>query len=257
MNLRKQFISLFVPLLFLSSCNFKSKDKAPVYIQPQLLDTIFSSSFEGVIPCPDCPGIETTIKIFNDSTISRTVYYQGKNELPQTKVGTWVLKDSIFEAKFDRDKLFYKIKSGNVILRVGSDFKEVQGQLADDYVLRRAKPFDLNFFMGDYYSGVRTDDHKKLVLNQLKKNLISVELTTYFKNDSIAKCKFHLEAKLNKENMIEVPIGNKKDSVQPLMKILFTIKEAHVFYEYVPKDSIPLKCKDSLHINYQGTYLKR
>lgn len=257
MNLKNQFLSLVIALAALSSCNKKDKEIPPVFIQPQLLDTIFSNSYEGIIPCPDCPGIETKIRIFNDSTISRTIYYQGKNELPQTKMGTWKLKDSIFEASFDREKLFYKIKSGNIILRVGSDLKEVEGKLANDYVLRKENAFDIQKYLGEYVLGDFAAQHNKLNLSIDKKKNIEIALASILENDSIAKCNIHLKGKLNKENIIEVNLGNEKDSVKRLMKILFTVKEAHVYFENISKDSIALKCNDSLKTNYQGTYNKR
>lgn len=256
MNFRNQLFSISIIVFSLTSCNFKDKNEKPVFIEPQLLDTIFSNAYQGIIPCPDCAGIETTLRIFNDSTISRTIYYQGRNDLPITKTGTWKLKDSIFEAKFDREKLFYKIKSGNLILRVGSDLKEIKGNLANDYVLRKAEPFDLEKHLGNYHLGDITSNYNKLTLTKLKKNTIGIDLYSHLENDSIAKCTLKLEGKLNKENIIEVPLGDKKDNLQQMLKILFTIKEAHVFYENVPKDSIVLNCKDSLNIDYQGTYLK-
>lgn len=254
---RKHLLAIFLAAVTLASCNFKDKDKPPVVIQSELLDSIFSNSFEAIIPCPDCAGIETTIRIFKDSTISRTIYYQGRNELPQTKMGTWKLKDSIFEAKFDREKLFYKIKSGNTILRVGSDLKEVDGDLAKNYIFKSAKPFEMDHHLGTYFMGNQSENYNKLEITQHKKNNISIELSSYLANDSIAKCLLSLNGKLNKENVIEVQLNEKSDSIQKLMKILFTVREAHVFFENVSKDSMALKCKDSLNINYQGTYLKR
>lgn len=256
MNLKTQIISLTFIALAFTSCSLKDKEKLPVHIQPQLLDTIFSSSYEGIIPCPDCAGIETKIKFYKDSTIRRTVYFQGRNELPETKTGTWKLKDSIFEAKFDRDKLFYKIKSGSLILRVGSDLKEVKGDLAKEYVLKKAESFDLDKYLGIYYLGSLSENYNKLTLSQIKKNTVKIAFSAFLENDSISKCNLNFEGKLNKENIIEVNIGSKKDSLQKLMKILFTIKEAHVYFENIPKDSIALKCSDSLQINYQGSYLK-
>lgn len=254
---RKHLLTIFLAAITLGSCNFKDKDKPPVVIQPELLDSIFSNSFEAIIPCPDCAGIETTIRIFKDSTISRTIYYQGRNELPERKMGTWKLKDSIFEAKFDREKLFYKIKSGNSILRVGSDLKEVEGDLAKNYIFKSTKPFSIEDHLGSYFMGNQAENYNKLEIIQNKKNNISIELSSYMINDSISKCLLKFNGKLNKENTIEVQLSEKNDSIQQLMKILFTVREAHVFFENVSKDSIPLKCKDSLNINYQGTYLKR
>jgi len=257
MILRKHLLTILFASLTLASCKFKDKDTPPVVIEPALLDSIFSNSFEAIIPCPDCAGIETTIRIFKDSTISRTIYYQGRNELPETKMGIWKLKDSIFEAKFDREKLFYKIKSGSSILRVGSDLKEVKGDLAKNYSFKRSNPFDLEQHLGSYFMGNQSENYNKLDIIHNKKNQVLIELSSYITNDSLSKCFLKLNGKLNKENIIEVQINDKNDSIQQLMKILFTVREAHLFFENVSKDSIPLKCKDSLNINYQGTYLKR
>src|SRR5690606_160628 len=101
-------LNVIIAIIFFTSC--KKDDKTIVVIEQSLLDTIFCNTYEGIIPCPDCPGIETSIRIYKDSTISRTIYYQNKNELPTTKVGIWKRKDSIFTATFDREKLFYRIK---------------------------------------------------------------------------------------------------------------------------------------------------
>lgn len=256
MNLKNQFLSAVIALGALSSCNLKDKEKPPVFIEPQLLDSIFNSAYEGIIPCPDCPGIETKIRIFNDSTISRTIYYQGKNELPQTKMGTWSLKDSIFQASFDREKLFYKIKSGNIILRVGSDLKEVEGKLATDYILNRAEDFELEAYLGDYILGDVANNYNKMQLSTNKKKQILIQLSSFVENDTLPKCNTLLKGKLNKENVVEVNLGNEKDSIKHLLKILFTKKESHLFFENTPNDSIPLKCNESLNINYRGTYIK-
>ena len=128
-------LQVLIIVFFFTACKNEKEDI--VVIEQPLLDTIFCNTFEGIIPCPDCPGIESSIRIYKDSTISRTIYYQDKNELPTTKVGTWKLKDSVFTATFDREKLFYRIKDYNHLLRVGSDLKEVKGEFAADYILHK------------------------------------------------------------------------------------------------------------------------
>lgn len=110
----KNIILFFVLVYSLTACS--KKEKTFVLIEPSLLDTIFNSTYKGIIPCLNCPGIETTIQIYNDSTISKTIYYQESNRPLETKIGTWKLNDSIFIATFDREKLFYKIKNSELIL---------------------------------------------------------------------------------------------------------------------------------------------
>ncbi len=242
-------------LMFMASCSLKDKNKAPVFIQPALLDTIYNNAYEGTIPCPDCPGIETVIRIFNDSTISRTVYYQGRNELPETKIGTWKLKDSIFEASFDREKLFYKIKNQNTILRVGSDLKEVEGKLAKDYVLTKALPFNPGFILGTYIAGDTLTDYKKLVISSPKKSQFLLSFYSKTAQDSLP-CIFDFKAQLNKEHILEADLHKLKDSLKGNVKITFTKREAHIFYKDILQDSLPNICKGK-KVTMQGSYQKQ
>ncbi|GEM_PF-992050 len=240
--------------IILTSCSLKSKDKTPVFIQPALLDTIFNNAYEGTIPCPDCPGIETIVHIYRDSTISRTAYYQGREQLPETKIGTWKLKDSIFETTFDREKLFYKIKSGNVILRVGSDFKEVEGKLAKDYILTKAHPFDVKNIIGTYIIGDTLGEYKKLVINNIAKQQFNISFEHKIKQDSLLNCSYEFKAKLNKENNLETDLQTLNDSLKGQIKILFTKHAAHLYYKDISASHPFILCKEHPQESMQGSY---
>lgn len=240
---------LFI-VFFFTAC--RKDKKAAVVIEQPLLDTIFCNTFEGTIPCPDCPGIETSIRIYKDSTISRTIYYQDKNELPATKVGTWKLKDSIFTATFDREKLFYRIKDYKQLLRVGSDLKEVKGEFANDYILHKKTKFKHQTIEGIYTIGDTINLYNKLKINHLKKDNYNLEFTFYNKLDSLTNCKTNLNASLDKGNQLNAALNNDEN-----LRIIFTKKEAHVLYENIHKDSVKFKCNDSLRfIPFQGSYKK-
>ena len=241
--------------LLITSCSFKKKEKAPVFIEPALLDTIYNNAYEGIIPCPDCPGIETVIRIFNDSTISRTIYYQGRNSLPETRIGTWKLKDSIFEASFDREKLFYKIKNESTILRVGSDLKEVEGKLAKDYTLTKALPFNIKNVLGTYIQGDTLADFQRINISNPKKGNFILQFTHKAVDDTLP-CIVSFNATLSKEHLLESSFASIHDSLKGSVKVTFTKHEAHVFYKDIPQDSLPLICK-SKHINMQGSYTKQ
>lgn len=248
----KNIFAFSLVILGLVSCS--KKEKPPVVIQPELLDTIFSSSYEGIIPCPDCPGIETTIRIYNDSTISRTIYYQERNELPITKVGTWKLKDSVFVATFDREKLFYKIKGIDKILRVGSDFKEVTGELSADYVLHKAIPFKFKQIEGEYLVGDTVNLYNKIIIKHTKKHHFNIEFTHFNKIDSLNNCTTTLDALLDKGHQLNASLNEDKGN----LKVIFTKKEAHVLFENIDKDSVQFKCNDTLRsLPLQGSYRKQ
>ncbi|RRA96472.1 copper resistance protein NlpE N-terminal domain-containing protein [Paenimyroides viscosum] len=250
----KWFNKAFIVILlmyFFSAC--KKDDKVAVIIEPAMLDTIFSNTFEGIIPCPDCPGVETSIRIYKDSTISRTIYYEAKNELPLTKVGTWKLKDSVFIATFDREKLFFKIKDHNSILRVGSDLKEVKGELAPDYVLHKKDKFKFSSIEGDYTVGDTLNLFNKLNIEHLKNDKYNLHFTFYNKLDSLTNCTTKLNAILDNSYQLNAalkPDGN--------LRIVFTKKEAHVLFENIHKDSVKFNCNDSLRfVPFQASYTKR
>src|SRR5690606_27683527 len=126
-------------VLSIVSCDKKDKVEKPVFIQQEVFDTIFNISYQAIVPCPDCPGIETTLRFYNDSTIVRTTYYEGKNKLPQTITGTCKRKFSILTASYNIEKLFYKIKNDSTILRVGSDLKEITAEMGVRYTFRRTE----------------------------------------------------------------------------------------------------------------------
>lgn len=247
--LTKTFKVFFIVLLF-TAC--KKDNKVAIVIAQPLLDSIFCNTYEGTIPCPDCPGIETSIRVYKDSTISRTIYYQDKNELPTTKVGTWKLKDSVFTATFDREKLFYRIKDYNQLLRVGSDLKEVKGELADDYILHRKRKFNPENIEGTYTVGDTLNLSNKLKIKHLKKDNYNLEFTFYNKLDSITNCTTNLNALLDKGNQLNATLNNDGN-----LRIIFTKKEAHVLFENISKDSIKFKCNDSLRfVPFHGSYKK-
>lgn len=244
-------LNVIIAIIFFTSC--KKDDKTIVVIEQSLLDTIFCNTYEGIIPCPDCPGIETSIRIYKDSTISRTIYYQNKNELPTTKVGIWKRKDSIFTATFDREKLFYRIKDYKQLLRVGSDLKEVKGEFAADYILHKKTNFKHQNIEGIYTVGDTTNLYNELKIIYLKNEKYNLEFTFYNKLDSIANCKINLNASLDKGNQLNAPLNNEGN-----LKVIFTQKEAHILFENIHKDSVKFKCNDSLRfVPFNGSYVKQ
>lgn len=243
-------LQVLIIVIFFTACKNEKEDI--VVIEQPLLDTIFCNTFEGIIPCPDCPGIESSIRIYKDSTISRTIYYQDKNELPTTKVGTWKLKDSVFTATFDREKLFYRIKDYNHLLRVGSDLKEVKGEFAADYILHKKTKFKRSTIEGIYTVGDTLNLYNRLKIKHLKKEKYHLEFTFHNKLDSLTNCKTNLDANLDKGNLLHAPLNNNGN-----LKIVFTQKAAHVIYENIHKDSVKFKCNDSLRfVPLQGSYKK-
>jgi uncharacterized lipoprotein NlpE involved in copper resistance len=99
------------------------QQKAPAGAHGKLLAT-----YHGVLPCADCPGIDTTVKLFGaDAQATHGVYmtknaYQERNS-SYTETGTWTLEKGTPD---DASASVYvlKNKTGNGVtnfLRVGDD----------------------------------------------------------------------------------------------------------------------------------------
>ena len=222
------FIS-FIGAIFLTACETKPQPEA--HIAPEVMDSIFNNTYAGVLPCPDCEGIETYIKINKDSTISRYFYYLDKSKLPEIKVGSWTRKDSIFTAEFNREKLFYKLKNGRTILRVGADLKEVKGRLADQYVFHIIPPISVDSFVGEYIQGDTLQRHQKLLISKTPKDsILQLGFTLYHTNDSIIGNKKIL-SQFTKDKTLQTDLSKLSDSLSGKLKVLFTRNEAHVFFD--------------------------
>ncbi|WP_430612990.1 copper resistance protein NlpE N-terminal domain-containing protein [Flavobacterium sp. JP2137] len=214
-------------VLTLASCKEDPKKNIPTVIQPEVMDSIFSHQFEGLIPCPDCPGIETTLSIHADSTLNKRFYYQGKEDFPQRLSGVWKLKDSVFEANFDGNKEFYKIKSGRVLARVGSDRKEVIGKLAQDYLLGLAQKVAVDSLAAVYTLGDSlSDPYRVLELKHLKKNNFEVKLQLTSQDKT---AEFLAQGVYNPEaHQIEVPLAESYPDLSGVMIIQFSRHKVHI-----------------------------
>lgn len=249
-------LGISITTFSLFSCTNKDKEKKPVIIQQEIFDTIFNSKYEALIPCPDCPGIETTLRFYSDSTIVRTTYYEDKNQFPETKFGKWKRQDSIFIATFDRDKLFYKIKSGAQILRVGSDFKEVEGELAKGYTFKRIENFDKDVVLGKYLIGDSLADFKEIQIFKTNKDTYSINFIGAQKTDSTRYCQYQLKGTFNDYDELIVDLKKVNDTLKGELKLTFTKKEIHALYDKISRDSLPNFCKNQIFIPMEGSYKK-
>lgn len=87
-------------LFFLGSCSSLSLDKgsASEATNENWVDTVHTSknsldwagTYKGILPCENCPGIETTLSIDYDSTFEREMVYLEKDKTEKQKgILTW------------------------------------------------------------------------------------------------------------------------------------------------------------------------
>ena len=100
----------------------------------------WQGTYSGVLPCADCEGIETELKLNNDQTYSLTnKYLDGKNSSTDTLTGTFIWKGNNVELerkiKDIRPDVF-KVEE-NQVKQLDLEGKEVTGELANAYILKK------------------------------------------------------------------------------------------------------------------------
>lgn len=153
--MKKIFVTLSVVALMMGACNNANKAKevaeqsmenaemAVSETMEKIENTLkvdgFEGSYEGTLPCADCEGIRTTLKLNSDDTYELTREYLGKKEvLKDTYKGkfSWTIggiitldgiKDMSALYKVEKDKVLYLDIEGNIIT----------GELAENYILKK------------------------------------------------------------------------------------------------------------------------
>jgi uncharacterized lipoprotein NlpE involved in copper resistance len=142
MLLEKSLSLFFACAFFQISCNSGSEkvsdhvENSSAQQESQLKN--FSGKFSGVTPCADCPGIETTVVFKHDSVFTETLNYLERN-VSFSDTGKWSVGDKIITVTFPGKSIerYFLIKSDSTLSMLDADQKEIDGNLADTYILKR------------------------------------------------------------------------------------------------------------------------
>ncbi|ARS35914.1 copper resistance protein NlpE [Pontibacter actiniarum] len=92
----KNFLLLPVlPLLFCAaSCTTERPSEPVAAVQEATAEVVEQTAavvgtWQGSIPCADCPGITYTLQLFPDHTYQETMVYQEREVEPVEQAGTW------------------------------------------------------------------------------------------------------------------------------------------------------------------------
>lgn len=101
-------------------------------------------SFYGTIPCADCPAIEYELHLHDDNTFDESMLYLERSVDANKNDGTYrIEKDSIIVLDRDGKDGFKRfILKDDTLVILQSDGKEMEGDLAEYYVLSNEKPED-------------------------------------------------------------------------------------------------------------------
>lgn len=252
---KNPLLAATVLLLAFTACKNKNDDKVPVIIQDEVLHTIFTNKYQGILPCGDCPGIETTLALAPDSTVSKMIFYQDKSKQPALLLGSWKRKDSVFEINLDGSKEFYKINTDSLMARVGSDLREVKGKLAQEYLLHLKQPTDWSQAEGKYLLGDSLSvQYKQFNLEKIKENDYKLTHTTISPLDT---CTFIARGLISRTtNELIFPMKTINKELNGDLKIYFTEQFAHFQIDDAIETSEQAFC-DNQTVNLNGNYKKQ
>ena len=148
-------IFIFTYLLLLCACHTKAPAKDKDASVPAGKDSAVThtsdaagvaefrySSYTGILPCPDCPGIKVTLNLMDDNSYQKLTKYlvkKGKKDVETLdETGRWVMrgKDTVYlmDTK-DAPNLYLKTES--YLLQLDQQGNRITGPQADNYILMK------------------------------------------------------------------------------------------------------------------------
>lgn len=98
----------------------------------------WSGTYEGTLPCADCPGIKATIELKNDNTFTQHFDYLDRDaKFTETGKIEWHQNgNSITLVSDDGGRQQFKVREGSLLM-LSADGEENTGDLAEHYVLTK------------------------------------------------------------------------------------------------------------------------
>ncbi|CAM3198885.1 copper resistance protein NlpE [Empedobacter stercoris] len=95
-------------------------------------------TYEGVLPCADCPGIKTTVTLNKDETIKIVSdYMKGNTTFEEQGQFEWTAdNNAIFLDTKDKNRYFYKVGENKLIV-LSQEGEELDEPLANNYILTK------------------------------------------------------------------------------------------------------------------------
>lgn len=148
----KAIYSLAFLALTVLSTGCKKEEKTVVDETTAITDTLppadthnsqnsldWAGTYNGTIPCADCPGIKTVLKLNNDNSYALTTQYIDKQKDPATVTGTFIWDDTgsiiILDKKGNNTR--YKVQEGSISM-LDLEGNAIGGELSAHYILKKA-----------------------------------------------------------------------------------------------------------------------
>ncbi|MEZ2441860.1 copper resistance protein NlpE N-terminal domain-containing protein [Chitinophaga sp. RCC_12] len=98
---------------------------------------VITGTYQGTLPCADCPGMDYQISLFDDHTFHELVAYQGRGQgIAAVETGTWKqTSDSTVMLQKKTDSTSFLASEGKLLL-LDTKGKRIEGVLASNYILK-------------------------------------------------------------------------------------------------------------------------
>ena len=103
----------------------------------------WSGTYKGILPCADCEGIETIIKLNEDFSYSKKVKYLGKDNSFQISKGKFSWDDNGNLIYLDKDKPNAYRVGENQLFALDMNDERITGDLQERYILKKLNEEDL------------------------------------------------------------------------------------------------------------------
>lgn len=97
-------------------------------------------SYQGVIPCADCPGIKMTLQLDADQRYQLSRYYQERADKPEQTAGEFRWSSDGRQIQLDDAGATQFLVGENRLLLLNPQGERIVGELADQYWLEKQQP---------------------------------------------------------------------------------------------------------------------
>lgn len=99
----------------------------------------WAGTYKGTLPCADCEGIETIVRLNADGTYSTSSRYLGRDAPPTTGQGSFTWDDTGGIVRLSGNSpTSFRVGEGRLI-QLAQDGSRIEGPLADRYVLAKVQ----------------------------------------------------------------------------------------------------------------------
>lgn len=138
--MKYQFLIFSLSTFFFISCSSKVQEEIKVSDRhTSKISLSWTGTYKGVLPCADCEGIETTLRVNNDSTFHLINYYLGKKSDSVETFGSFSWNEeenTIILNNISNNPNKYFIGE-NSLLQLDLEGNLISGELADKYILKK------------------------------------------------------------------------------------------------------------------------